>query len=394
MMSLLKQSQTVIAMNIASLPGRLWMSLAAVVAVAFVVGVFLGFQAMGKGFERTLQGSGADDIAVVTRVGSRSELNSVILRDQANILLSAPGTARLPSGEVEASAELYVIVDGLKRSSNTEVNIPLRGISPEGFGMRRNITLAEGRMFEAGRNEIIVGQGVARQFAGFELGSTVTFGKSRWDVVGVFSMGGSAFESELWADAPVVQTQFRRGSSFQSMRIRLSEAGNIEPLLDFIEDDPRLEFDVLTEADYFAEQSDALSGLVTLGNALAIVMALGAVAGALNTMYQSVASRARDIATLRAIGFGGFSAFIGTVAESVLLSLVGGVIGATTAYMLFDGVSASTLGASFSQVVFEFNFTWPEVAKGLQLALFLGLVGGVLPAWRAATMPVVRAFKG
>lgn len=390
---MIQQTAAVISMNIRSLPDRIWMSLAAIVAVAVVVATLLAFQAMGNGFKQTLQSSGSDKTAIVTRVGSRSEVNSVIGREQLSLLLTAPGIGREDDGSQLASAELYVIVDGKKKGSDLEVNLPLRGIGEDGFKLRTGFELVEGRMFEPGRNEIIVGAGVLRQFDGFRIGSEVRFGKSTWSVVGVFSMDGSAFDGELWADALVVQSQFRRGSSFQSMRFKLAEPGNVQPILDFIEADPRLAYDAVTEADYFASQSSSLDGLVELGNYLAMTMALGALAGALNTMYQSVASRARDIATLRALGFGSMSAFLGTLVESLILSAIGGVVGAVAAYLLFDGISASTLGGNFTQVVFKFEFSIAQVISGIQLAIVIGLIGGFFPAWRASSVPIIRAFK-
>ena len=388
------QIGTVVAMNIKSLPRRLWMSLAAVFAVSVVVAVLLAFLAMAKGFEETLAGTGTDRIAIVTRTGSQSELNSSMSRDTVNLLSTAPGIAPNAAGDPEYSAELYVIVDGIKRSTQGKANIPMRGISPQGFSLREQVDIVEGRMFESGRNEIVAGQGVQREFDGFELGRQIRFGKTTWEVVGIFSTGGSAFESELWADAPTVQSQFQRGSSFQTVRLRLEQPGNVEPIRAFIDNDPQLILDVETEADFFANQGRALSGIAVFGWVLSIVMGLGALAGALNTMYTSVASRIREIATLRAIGFSNSSAFVGTLAESLVLSVIGGIVGALAAWLFFDGFSTSTLGASFTQVVFTFELTPELFVNGILLALTIGLIGGLFPAWRAARVPVVMAFQG
>ncbi|MEM8815449.1 MAG: FtsX-like permease family protein [Pseudomonadota bacterium] len=388
------QIGTVVVMNILSLPRRLWMSLAAVFAVSVVVAVLLAFLAMAKGFEETLAGTGTERIAIVTRTGSQSELNSSMSRDAVNLIATSPGIARNAAGDPEYSAELYVIVDGIKRSSQTEANLPMRGISPQGFSLRDQVDIVEGRMFESGRNEIVVGQGVQREFDGFELGRQIRFGKTTWEVVGVFSTGGSAFESELWADAPTVQSQFQRGSSFQTVRMRLAQAGNVEPIREFIDNDPQLILDVETEAEFFANQGRALAGIAIFGWALSFVMGLGALAGALNTMYTSVASRIREIATLRALGFSNASAFVGTLAESLVLSVIGGVVGALAAWLFFDGFSASTLGAGFTQVVFTFELTPELFVNGILLALAIGLIGGLFPAWRAARVPVVMAFQG
>lgn len=391
-MKLLAQIWTVIVMNIRSLPQRLWMSLAAVLAVGVVVAVLLSFLAMSNGFKETLAGTGSDSVAIVTREGSQSELNSVISRDTVNIISGAPGIARDVNGQPDYSAELYVVVDGIKRSTGTEVNIPLRGISPAGFTLRDQVAVTRGRMFASGKNELMVGEGALRQFSGFELGKQVTFGKTVWTVVGVFSTGGSAFESEVWADALTVQAQFRRGSSFQTMRLRLSEPGNVGLLEEFVKNDPRLNLKVETEAAFFSEQGEALKGIVIFGWILSIVMGAGSLAGALNTMYTSVAARTKEIATLRTIGFSNISAFMGTLAESVLLSFIGGLLGASAVFMWLDGLSASTLTASFTQVVFTFELSPDLFTTGLQLALGIGFIGGFFPAWRAARMPVLKAF--
>ncbi|MEO1034305.1 MAG: ABC transporter permease [Pseudomonadota bacterium] len=393
MRGLFSQIATVVSMNLRSLPQRTWMSLAAVFAVSVVVAVLLAFLAMAQGFENTLAGTGSDGVAIVARTGSQSELNSVLSRDAVNSIATAPGIAQDANGDPIYSAELYVIVDGIKRSSQTEANIPMRGISIDGFELRERVDVVEGRLFEPGRNEIVVGQGVQREFDGFQLGREIRFGKTTWEVVGVFSTGGSAFESELWADAPTVQTQFQRGSSFQTMRLQLDTPGDVAPIQEFIDSDPRLNLDVQTEADYFAAQGKALSGIAIFGWAISIIMGLGALAGALNTMYTSVASRAREIATLRAIGFSNTSAFFGTLAESTVLSIVGGIVGAGVAFLFFDGLSTSTLGASFSQVVFTFELTPELFRNGIVLALVIGLIGGLFPAWRAARVPVVTAFS-
>ena len=393
MMGLFSQIWTVVVMNVRSLPQRLWMSLAAVLAVSVVVAVLLSFLAMSNGFASTLSGTGSDSVAIVTRSGSQSELNSVIGRDSVNIVSTAPGIALDENGQPIYSAELYVVVDGIKKSSGTEVNIPMRGISPEGFALRDQVDVVAGRMFEPGTNEILVGQGVINQFSGFDLGQEVTFGKTRWSVVGVFSTGGTAFESELWADARLVQDLFNRGNSFQTMRIRLSEPGNVQGIADLIENDPRLILDVDTESDYFSSQGEALEGIIYFGWGISIVMGLGALAGALNTMYTSVASRAGEIATLRAIGFSNVSAFFGTLAESVVLSMVGGVVGALVSYTFMDGLTTATMGPGFTQVVFTFEMSPALFKNGIQLALIIGLVGGFFPAWRAARLPVVTAFR-
>ena len=395
MRSLLLQIAAVTTINVKSLSQRLWLSLSTVVAVALVVMVLLAFLAMANGFKRTLAGSGNEDVAIILRGGSQTELNSVITRDQVRLIEEGPGIGKTADGKPLSSAELYLVVDGVKRSSQTKANLPLRGIGPEGAAVRKGIAISAGRMFNPGSNEIVVGKGLIREFQGFDLGQTVTFGTSRWTVVGVFEAEGSVFELEIWADLAVVQSLFNRNNVFQTVRVRLQNPAALTALRSYVENDPRLKLDVKTEAAYFAEQAAQTSDLIqNLGWPLAIAMAFGALAGALNTMYSSVAARATEIATLRAIGFGAFPAFAGTLVESLVLALLGGVLGALATFLIFDGFSASTLGASFTQVVFSFKLGPALIAQGITLALIVGLIGGLFPAIRAARMPIVAGLYG
>lgn len=395
MRSLLLQIKAVTTINLKSLPQRLWLSLSTVIAIGLVVMVLLSFLAMANGFQRTIEGSGAPDIAVLLRAGSQSELNSVVTHDQARLIAEAPGIAKSAAGKPLVSSELYITVDGLKRSTQTKANLPLRGIGPEGATLRHGITLTAGRMFKPGSNEIVVGQALIGEFQGFELNQTVTFGTSRWTVVGVFSAGGTVFESEIWADLPVVQSLFKRNNVVQTIRARLTTPGALTELKAYNDNDPRLKLDVKSEDAYFAEQASQTSDLIQkLGWPLAIAMAFGALSGALNTMYSSVAARATEIATLRAIGFGGFAAFAGTLIESLVLAAIGGVVGAVATYLIFDGFTASTLGASFTQVVFNFRLGPDLILQGVLLALIVGLAGGLFPAIRAARMPIVAGLYG
>jgi len=395
MRPLFLQVAAVTMMNLKSLPQRLWLSLSTVIAVALVVIVLLAFLAMANGFQRTLANSGSPDVAVILRGGAQSEVNSVVSRDQVRLVEEAPGVAKSADGRPIASAELYLVVDGVKRASGTKANLPLRGIGREGAVVRKGIKLVAGRMFATGTNEIVVGRALQREFAGFELEEKVGFGTSQWTVVGVFEADGSVFESEIWADLPVVQSLFRRDNIFQTVRVRLDGPTALATLKRYADDDPRLKLDVKSETEYFADQASRSHDLVQkLGWPLAIAMAFGALAGALNTMYSAVAARAVEIATLRAIGFGGFPAFVGTLAESLLLATVGGVLGAAATFLFFDGLSASTLGASFTQVVFDFQLTPALALQGLILALAVGLIGGLFPAFRAARMPIVAGLYG
>lgn len=390
--TILSQTIAVIIMNIRSLPRRIWMSAAMVLASAVVVAILLAFLAMAKGFETTLESAGSDDLAIFLRDGSSAELNSVISKEQVSLIETAPGIVKDSEGSL-LSAELYVIVDGIKKSSQTEANIPLRGIDQRGITMRKGFQLTKGRMFATGTNEIIVGNGIIREFDGFDLGQEIHFGKNTWTIVGIFSTGGNVFESELWADVKVIQNFYRRGSSVQTIRARIESIDSIESIKAFIKNEARLNLEVQTESDYFSTQSKSLNYMAIFGKVISSIMALGALAGALNTMYTSVADRSKEIATLRIIGFSNISAFFGTLFEALTLSAFGGLLGAFIAFLIFDGMNASTLGGNFTQVVFSFKFSNDLLVQGILMALLIGLISGVFPAWRAARMPVLLAFS-
>lgn len=393
MRSLILQIWAVIRINVKSIPQRFWMSSSTVLAIALVVAVLLGFLAMANGFQKTIKGTGSTSVAIILRAGSQAELNSVLTRDQQRIIEEAPGIAARNETPL-ASGELYVVVDGVKKASNTKANLPLRGISAQGLAVRDGVSIVEGRMFSPGSNEVVVGAALLREFSGFELGREVRFGTSTWKVVGVFEAEGSVFESELWGDLPVIQSLFNRGNSVQVIRARLTSPDSITALQDALKDDPRLDVDVFSEAEYFADQAAQTTGLIQyLGWPLGIAMALGALAGALNTMYSSVAARASEIATLRAIGFGGFPSFVGTLIEALVLAVLGAILGVLFAWAVFDGFSASTLGGSFTQVVFTFRLGPSVVLQAIILALTVGLIGGFLPALRAARQPIAAAFN-
>jgi putative ABC transport system permease protein len=392
MSHLFSQSCAVIAMNIRSLPRRFWMSLAMVFSSAVVVAILLAFLAMAKGFEATMQSAGSSDIAFFIRTGSAAELNSSASREQVNLIENAPGIVRDEQGPL-VSPELYVIVDGIKKSTQQDANIPLRGLSQRGVDMRKGFTLTAGRMFTPGTDELMVGAGILREFDGFDLGQEIRFGKYTWKVVGVFSTGGNVFESELWADAKVIQNLYNRGSSFQSVRARISSPDDLTAINEYLKSEPRLTHEVQTESAYFAAQGKSLEYMAIFGWVISSIMALGALAGAMNTMYTSVSDRAMEIATLRAIGFSHFSAFIGTMVEAMTLAVIGSIVGSLAAYIFFDGLHASTLGGSFTQVVFSFQLTSDLFIQGITLALVIGFISGVFPAWKAARVPVIVVFQ-
>jgi len=390
----LAQMIAVTALNLRTLRQRLVSSLVAVVGIAGVVAVVVAVLSMAEGFKKTMATTGSPDTAIVMRSGSDSEMMSILMRDDVRVVADAPGVRRGPNGPM-ASAELFVIVDLPKRSSNTTANVPLRGVGPNAVGVRDRLKIVAGRMFEPGRNELIAGRGASSQFAGVDLGRTLTWNNNTWTIVGIFDTGGTFSDSELWCDAEILAPLYRRGSSRQTVYAKLDAPESFTRFRDALTTDPRLSLKVLRESEYYAEQSQMVVTLITtLGTLIAVVMGIGAVFGAVLTMYSAVAARTREIATLRALGFGGGPVVVSVLSESLALSLVGGVIGGALAYVAFNGFETSTINwQSFSQVAFAFAVTPRLVVMGIIYALAMGLLGGVLPAVKAARMPVVSALR-
>jgi putative ABC transport system permease protein len=393
-MNTIRQIIAVTLLNLRNLPKRLGSSAVAVVGVGAVVLVFAAVLSMAAGLEKTMMATGSDDTAVIMRSGSTSELNSGLSNEQTLIVANAPGVLKDGDNTI-MSAELYVITDVKKRSSGTDANVPFRGVQQGAFAVRDNVQISEGRMFEPGKNEIVVGKAAQSEFVGLNVGDTIRFGQTEWAIVGSFDAGGSVSESELWTDIRVLQSAYRRGNSFQSIRVKLESPESIETLRQALDTDPRIDPDVMSERDYYSSQSEGLVQFIKLiGYPLTILMAVGAIFGALNSMYSSVSVRGKEIATLRALGFGPTAVLFSTVIESVLLALSGGVLGGLIAFAVFNGFQVSTLnGASFSQVVFNFAVTPELLVQGLKAALIIGVVGGLFPAVRAARLPVAQALR-
>ena len=390
----IKQIIAVTLLNLRNLPQRFASSAVAVVGVAAVVLVFAAVLSMAAGLERTMLSAGSDDTAVIMRSGAASELNSGLSNEQTLIIGNAPGVLKDGDNAI-MSAELYVITDVKKLSNQTDANVPFRGVQAGAFEVRDNIRISDGRMFEPGKNEIVVGRAAQQEFMGLNVGDTIRFGQTEWSIVGTFDAGGSVSESELWTDVRVLQNAYRRGNSFQSVRVRLESPDSIETLRQALDDDPRIDPDVMSEREYYSSQSQGLVQFIKLiGYPLTILMAIGAVFGALNSMYSSVSVRGKEIATLRALGFGPTAVLFSTVIESVLLALVGGLLGGLLDYLAFNGFTASTLnGQSFSQVVFDFAVTPELLMQGMKAALIIGVIGGFFPAIRAARLPVAQALR-
>jgi len=388
------QVASVTKFGLLSIPQRRGSVAAAVFGIAGVVAVLVGVLSIAAGFRRVLADSGSPDSAIVLRSGADSEMVSGLGREQTRIIADAPGVARGPGGAL-ASAELFVIINLPKKSTGTDVNVPLRGVEPAAFQVRDHLKFVEGRPFTWGRNEVVVGVGAAREFAGLEVGDLMKVGRYEWPVVGIFSAGGSAAESEVWSDAKALQDAYHRGDSFQSVYVRLQSPAAFDRFKDALTTDPRLNVKVERQDEYFAEQSTAVTTLINLlGYPIAGLMAVGAIFGALNTMYSSVAARTREIATLRALGFGRGAVVASIMLESVALALLGGVIGAAVAYFGFNGFHASTINwQSFSSLTFAFAVTRGLLVQGIVLATLIGVLGGLLPAFRAAWLPIASALR-
>lgn len=393
-MNTIKQIVAVTLLNLRNLPQRLASSTVAVVGVGAVVLVFAAVLSMAAGLERTMVSAGTVDTAVILRKGSTSELNSGLSNEQTLIIANAPGV--LKDGDTAImSAELYVVADVKKKSNQVDANVPFRGIQAGAFDVRKGVHISKGRMFEEGKNEIVVGEAAQSEFVGLGVGEIIRFGQTEWTIVGTFDAGGSVSESELWTDVRVLQAAYRRGNSFQSVRVKLENPESIDVLKQALEDDPRIDPDVMNERDYYSSQSQSLVQFIKIiGYPLTILMAIGAIFGALNSMYTSVSVRGKEIATLRALGFGPTAVLCSTVIESVLLALAGGVLGGLLAFLVFNGFQVSTLhGESFSQVVFDFAVTPELLGQGMRAALLIGVVGGLFPAIRAARLPVATALR-
>jgi len=337
---------------------------------------------------------GADDVAIIMRSGADSEMTSNFSRDEVSLISDAPGVARNADGPL-ASAELFVMINLPKRSTGTDANVPMRGVGKQAMAVRGAVHMVEGRNFEPGRSEVIVGAGAARSYAGLDVGKTIRIGQNEWHIVGIFSGGGGAAESEIWTDAAVLQPAYHRGDSFQSVYVKLTSAAALTPFKDALTTNPQLKVKVLREAEFLADQSSMLTSFIqTLGVFIAGLMALGALFGALNTMYSAVANRTREIATLRALGFGASPVILSVLLESLGLALLGGVVGAVAAYIAFDGYKAATMNwQTFSQVAFAFRVTPALLISAIIWAAGIGLVGGLFPAVRAARIPVAAGLR-
>jgi putative ABC transport system permease protein len=341
-----------------------------------------------------MRGTGDPQTVIVLRSGSDTEMTSGLSGEDARLISEAPGIETGPRG-AKASPELFVIIGHPLRRTGSDANVPLRGLTPAALEVRPGIRFVEGRMFRPGTTEIVVGRAASQQFSGLSIGSIVRSGENDWQVVGIFDAGGSVAESELWCDDKVLQSAYRRGNSYQSVYLRLQSIDAFQQLKDALTANPRLNVSVMREPEYYAQQSQVLQTVIrSIGFGIAALMGLGAVFGAVNTMYSAVAARTREIATLRALGFGSTPVVFSVLVEALLLSIAGGLIGGLLAWAAFDGYQTATMNwQSFSQVAFAFRVTPDLLLRGLTYAAIMGLLGGLLPALRAARLPVVSALR-
>jgi len=393
-MNWLSQIVSVTLYNLRTIPERKGSAITAAVGIAGVVAVFVGVLSIAEGFRAAMTVSGPKDVVIVLRSGADSEMTSGLSREEVRLIADAPGIARNADGPL-TSAELFVMINLPKRSTGTDANVSLRGVEQAAIPVRGDIQIVEGRPFEPGRNEVVAGIGAARSFAGLDVGRKIRVGQNEWEVVGIFSGGGGAAESEIWTDAAVLQPAYHRGDSFQSVYAKLVSPQAFQEFKDALTTNPRLKVKPLPQAEFLAEQSSMLTGFIeNIGVFIAALMALGALFGALNTMYSAVAARTREIATLRALGFGSSPVILSVLFESVALALIGGAVGASAAYFAFDGFKAATINwQTFSQVAFAFTVTPRLLAGAILWAAGIGLLGGLFPAIRAARLPIAAALR-
>ena len=391
-----RQAVSVTAVGISTLRQRLGMSSVIVIGIAGVVAVLVALLAMGDGYRETLSKTGSADTAIVMRGASASEVMSVLDHDSVTLIPQAAGIAKDAQGLPIASPELVVAANlPIKGGqADDEGSVQLRGVGDQAWAVRPNLKMVEGRKFTPGMRELIVGKGAARQFAGLEPGHEIRLGSQLWTVVGVFS-SGDAMDSEVWGDAGVVADTYRRGSSRASVTVKLADPAAFDAFKATLEANPQLKVDVSTTLDYFSKQSEGMSTFLTIiGIVVGSIMAIGAIFGALNCMFAAVAARAREIATLRAIGFRGLPVVVAVMLETMLLALLGGVIGGLLAWLVFNGYSASTLAAgSVGKLSFELRVSAELLWVGLLWALTIGFIGGLFPAVRAARLPVTTALR-
>ena len=392
-MSFIRQVLSVTNMNLRSILERSGSSLVIIVGIAGSVAVMVSLLAMAEGLSTTISSTGEEDRVIILRDGSNSELSSGVAMTEIDTVSSSPGIKSM-DGEPMIAGELFAIIDLKKKGAESTSNLPIRGVQPASFKIRPEVEIIEGRNFTTGTAEIIVGKGANNQYEGLELGDQIKVRDSFATVVGIFSSNGNVHESEIWADLAAAQGIFRRGASASSMILKLDSPDSFDEVGLFVESYPNLELKVQSESDFYENQSSGADLIKIFGQVVGYIMAIGAVFAALNTMYSAVSTRLVEIGTLRALGFKGTTVLLALMIEALLLAMIGGLLGAAIAYILFNGYTVSTLaGGSFSQTAFAFAVTADVVQQGLTLALFVGLIGGLFPAWNAARRDITEALR-
>ena len=392
-MSFIRQVLSVTNMNLRSILERSGSSLVIIVGIAGSVAVMVSLLAMAEGLSSTISSTGEEDRVIILRDGSNSELSSGVAMTEIDTVSSSPGIKSM-DGEPMIAGELFAIIDLKKKGAESTSNLPIRGVQPASFKIRPEVEIIEGRNFTTGTAEIIVGKGANNQYEGLELGDQIKVRDSFATVVGIFSSNGNVHESEIWADLAAAQGIFRRGASASSMILKLDSPDSFDEVGLFVESYPNLELKVQSERDFYENQSSGADLIKIFGQVVGYIMAIGAVFAALNTMYSAVSTRLVEIGTLRALGFKGTTVLLALMIEALLLAMIGGLLGAAIAYILFNGYTVSTLaGGSFSQTAFAFAVTADVVQQGLTLALFVGLIGGLFPAWNAARRDITEALR-
>ena len=383
-----------ISYNFHSVRARWTSTIVAILGIAGTVGVFVAMLSLARGFRATLVASGSPGNALVMRAGATSEMMGGITLDSVKVMQDAPGIARDESGPL-VTQEVVGVVPFPLVSTGTDANVQVRGVSPNVLRIRTFAKITQGRMFAPGVSELVVGKNASRTYSGLTVGNTIAFGGGSWQVVGVFDAGGSSFDSEVWCDAHILNQVLKRPDNiFQSATVHLASPDSFQHFKDAVTSDPRMNVDVVREIDYYAKQSTTMTRLITiLGGLVAAIMAIGAVFGALNTMYSAVAERGREIATMRAIGFSTWNVILSFLFEALLISFVAGIVGCV-AVLPLNGLTTSTMNfQTFSNLAFAFKITFDLLLMGVLFALVMGVLGGLLPAIRAAFRPVAVSLR-
>ena len=384
-----------ISYNFRSIRARWPSTVVAILGIAGTVGVFVAMLSLARGFRATMVASGSSGNALVMRAGSSSEMMGGISLDSIKVLQDKPGVARDSAGAALLTQDVVGVVALPLVSTGTDANVQVRGVSPNVLQIRTFVKIAEGRMFQPGLAELVVGENASKTYAGLKMGNTINFAGGRWQIVGIFDAGGSAFDSEVWSDSKTLNQVLQRPPNiFQSATIHLASPSDFRTFKDAVISDPQMNVDVVREIDYYAKQSTTMTKLISVvGTIVATIMAFGAIFGALNTMYSAVTERGREIATMRALGFSSWNVLLSFLFEALLISIVGGILGCIAVIPL-NGFTTSTMNfQTFSNLAFAFKITFDLLLMGILFALIMGVLGGLLPAIRASIRPVAVALR-